>query len=63
MKAITKCRNCRTKPAITSSEDRDYKFVLRHKVGATCYPSYKLESYQDTEQQCIDDWNEFNLSK
>ena len=63
MTTISTCRNCKTKPVVTSSDDSDYKFVLRHKSDFLCHPTYKLESYQDTKSQCVEDWNKFNLPK
>tara|TARA_R110001583_G_scaffold21308_3_gene80839 strand:- start:2783 stop:2998 length:216 start_codon:yes stop_codon:yes gene_type:complete len=60
MKVITACINCKIKPVVVPSDDSAYTFVLRHKAEATCYTTYKLETHQNTKNQCVDDWNEFN---
>ena len=36
-----------------------HKF-LQHKENVSCYPTYKLQSYQNTRQACVDDWNSHN---
>ena len=65
-KRITRCINCGELPivepnTIDINEDEQYEFVLKHKKP--CYPTFVLESYQHTEQECIDDWNKFNVRK
>ena len=63
IKKISRCVNCKTKPIITNSTDNEYKFVLQHKSDVGCYPSYKIEIHQNTKNECVDDWNEFNVQK
>jgi len=58
---ITLCINCNERPIIEDTIDDEYEFVLRHEIP--CCAPFVLESYQHTEQQCIDDWNTFNKIK
>ena len=60
MAKISKCVNCNIVPEIVRSADIGYPYLLRHKLSVTCYPNYKLETYQRTEKECIDIWNNFN---
>lgn len=57
---ITPCKNCRQKPEIVESGDAEYPFVLRHKAKDTCYPTFKLVTYQGSKAECARQWNEFN---
>ena len=60
MGKISKCVNCKETPEIVRSDDIEYPHLLRHKLNVICYPEYKLETYQLTKKECIDDWNSFN---
>ena len=60
MAKISKCVNCKVVPEIVKSDDMEYPYLLRHKLGVMCYPTYRIEIYQLTKKECIDDWNSFN---
>ena len=57
---ISACKNCGKAPEIVDSDDDDFKHMLRHKASNSCYPTFKLISYQNSKKECVVDWNKFN---
>ena len=57
--AIDNCINCGVKPVIERQQGY-YAFILKHPVGALCYPTFRLKCHQHTRAKCISHWNKFN---